>query len=363
MKDNRGRDWPEVLVEWYRENGRKLPWRGRGNAYYTWISEIMLQQTRVEAVKRYFTRFILELPDIAALAACREERLLKLWEGLGYYSRVRNLQKAARLIMEEHQGELPHSVRELLALPGIGDYTAGAIASIAYDQPAPAVDGNVLRVTARLLADDTNILLPQMKKRITAYMQGLMPENGSGDLNQALMDLGALVCLPGKPNCQSCPLTEFCEARRSGRAEELPVREKDTSKKVEEKTILVIQSGDRYLIYKRPVRGLLAGLYGLPELAGHKDERAVKAALEKEGLLPLAIWPLPAAKHVFTHRVWQMIGFFVKMEIETDFPGSQSGLWVTKEELAAHYPIPEAYRAYRQWLEAPEQIQKGGILL
>lgn len=355
--------WPQALLEWYRRHKRELPWRDQNNAYYTWISEIMLQQTRVEAVKRYFTRFISVLPDVEALAACPEERLLKLWEGLGYYSRARNLKKAAVKIMEQYGGSLPQDPKELLALPGIGDYTAGAIASIAYGWAVPAVDGNVLRVTARLLADDTNILLPQMKKRITAYMQALMPAKESGDLNQAMMDLGAMICLPGRPLCESCPLAEFCVAKRQQLTEVLPVREKEQVKKTDDKTILVVQAGNRYLIYKRPSRGLLAGLYGLPELEGRVDQAEVLDYFRKRQVLPLLIVALPQAKHVFTHRVWQMTGFFVKIEEETDLPGLTDGLWVTKEELAEAYPIPEAYRAYRQYLETPSQIQKGGIVL
>ncbi|MDO5100845.1 MAG: A/G-specific adenine glycosylase [Eubacteriales bacterium] len=355
--------WPQALLEWYRGHKRELPWRDRNNAYYTWISEIMLQQTRVEAVKRYFTRFISALPDVEALAACPEDRLLKLWEGLGYYSRARNLKKAAVIIMEHYGGSLPQDLQTLLSLPGIGEYTAGAIASIAYGQAVPAVDGNVLRVTARLLADDTNILLPQMKKRITAYMQGLMPKKESGDLNQAMMDLGALICLPGRPLCGSCPLIDYCAARQQQLTEVLPVREKEQVKKTDEKTILVVQAGVRYLIYKRAQRGLLAGLYGLPELEGRVDQAAVLDYFRSKQVLPLLIVALPEAKHVFTHRVWQMTGFFVRIEEETDLPGLADSLWVTKEELVRAYPIPEAYRAYRQYLEAPAHIQKGGIVL
>ena len=215
----------QPLISWYRQNKRILPWRDQKNAYYTWVSEIMLQQTRVEAVKPYFLRFIGELPDVKALAECPEEKLMKLWEGLGYYNRVRNMQTAAQNVVSEYSGILPASYEELLALKGIGSYTAGAIASIAYDIPVPAVDGNVLRVFSRITEDRQDIMKQSVRRQVEEKLLGIMPKEAPGDFNQALMELGAVVCVPNGPaRCTECPVAAFCRAYHHGIVDELPVK-------------------------------------------------------------------------------------------------------------------------------------------
>ena len=273
-------DIVKPLTEWYRQNKRSLPWRDRHNAYYTWVSEIMLQQTRVEAVKPYFRRFTEELPDPAALAECPEEKLLKLWEGLGYYNRVRNMQIAAQTVVEEYDGVLPASYEKLLSLKGIGSYTAGAIASIAYDIPVPAVDGNVLRVITRIIEDDGDIMKQSVKKRIENKLQEIMPGEYPGDFNQALMELGAVVCVPnGEPKCDVCPVAFCCGARAHGTIDRFPVKAQKKDRKLEDRTVLVIQDGEKTAIRRRPSRGLLAGLYELPNLKGHLSEEEVLESL------------------------------------------------------------------------------------
>lgn len=259
------------LLEWYPENKRVLPWREQKNPYYIWVSEIMLQQTRVEAVKPYFERFTKALPDILALAVCSEAQLLKLWEGLGYYNRVRNMQKAAKQMIEKYQGELPPDYDALKGLSGIGSYTAGAIASIAYEIPVPAVDGNVLRVITRITADEADIMKQSTKKRIEEQLKKVMPVGHSGDLNQALMELGATVCVPnGVPRCGVCPLYGLCEARKQEKVNIIPVKAKVKPRRIEDKTVLIILDGERVAIRKRPARGLLAGLYEFPNISENK---------------------------------------------------------------------------------------------
>ena len=255
---------PIPLLEWFRDNARKLPWRDDPTPYHVWLSEIMLQQTRVAAVLGYYQRFLEEAPDVAALAALPEDRLMKLWQGLGYYSRARNLQKAARVIVEEYGGVFPSGYAAVRALPGVGDYTAGAICSIALGQAAPAVDGNVLRVYARLCGDNGDIATPQMKKKVTQDLEKIIPVDAPGTFNQALMELGATVCLPnGAPLCERCPVREFCAALAQGCIGELPVKMPKKPRRVEERTVWLIFHGDAVALRRRPGRGLLAGLWEL----------------------------------------------------------------------------------------------------
>ncbi len=343
---NRLKEMVEPLLCWYRENKRELPWRGEKNPYYTWISEIMLQQTRVEAVKPYFSRFIDALPTVEAAAVCDEEMLMKLWEGLGYYSRARNIKKAAQIIVDEYSGLFPSSEKELRKLPGIGPYTAGAIASIAFDEPVPAVDGNVLRVVARLTCDEEDILTEKTKKRIREEMLPVMPANASGEFNQALMDLGATVCLPnGVPNCCSCPLNSICLAYSEGRTEELPVRIKKTKRRIENRTVLVIRDGEKMAIHKRPDKGLLAGLYELPNLTGHLSKKEILHWSKHQNIVPLRIIPLENSQHIFSHIEWRMIGYEVRVAaLEEDRSGDL--LFIRIEEAKNRYPIPSAFAAY-----------------
>ena len=272
----------QPLLEWYRDNRRQLPWRDQNNAYYTWVSEIMLQQTRVEAVKPYFKHFIGELPDIQALAACPEEKLMKLWEGLGYYNRVRNMQLAAQTVVSAYGGKLPASYKQLLELKGIGNYTAGAIASIAYQIPVPAVDGNVLRVLSRITENRQDIMKQSVRRQAEEKLQEVIPQECPGDFNQAMMELGAVVCVPNGPaRCEDCPIAKFCLAYQHGTVEELPVKAPKKQRSLENRTVLVIQDGEKTVIQKRPKKGLLAGLYELPNLGGHLSRDEVLAEVER----------------------------------------------------------------------------------
>ena len=339
------------LIDWYRKNARDLPWRRSPTPYHVWISEIMLQQTRVEAVKPYYARFLETCPDVRALAALPEEKLMKLWEGLGYYSRARNLQKAARVVVEQFGGVMPRTYEELIKLPGIGEYTAGAIASIAYGVRVPAIDGNVLRVLARVSASDADITLPETKKE---YREALLPvvPTEAGDFTQSLIELGATVCAPNRePMCEVCPLRENCEAYREGKTNEIPVRSPKKPRRIEEKTVFLIRDGDRTALCKRPAKGLLSGLYELPNINGHLNEEEVLAHLRTLGFEPLRIQKIENAKHIFTHIEWHMIAYDVRITPEFDGLHGQSGmLLVPNGELHKSYAIPSAFGAYVKYL-------------
>ncbi len=342
------------LLKWYDNGRRILPWRENPRPYYVWLSEIMLQQTRVEAVKPYFDNFILHAPDIRALAEMEEDKLVKLWEGLGYYNRVRNLQKAARIIMEEYGGTMPSEYESLLKLPGIGSYTAGAIASIAYGKAVPAVDGNVLRVLARLRLDGDDILSQKTKSRVEKELLECISKDRPGDFNQALMELGAMVCLPnGEPKCGECPWEIICQAHRFGKTAEYPKKKGKKARKIEEKTILVIQDGEKAAFRKRPKKGLLAGLYEFPMLEGHRTEEEVLRALNEIGLKVLHIKSIGGAKHIFSHKEWHMIGYAVRVDELENPEGAgalQDWLFIDKHEAREKYPIPSAYAAYAEYL-------------
>ena len=287
------------LLTWYDLNGRTLPWRSVVTPYRTWVSEIMLQQTRVSAVIPYFERFMAELPDAAALAAMPEERLLKLWEGLGYYSRARNLQKAAKVIVSDFGGELPRTCASLKTLPGIGDYTAAAIASINFGEPVAAVDGNLLRVAARVSGCADDIMDARVRKQFTAHLNDAIDLARPGAYNQAMMDLGATVCLPnGAPKCEICP------ARKA--------------RKIEERTVLLLFQNGKTALRKRADTGLLASLWEFPSVLGNLDEAGVSLVLVQMGLSAKSIEPAGSAKHIFTHIEWDMKGYFPDVTGETD---------------------------------------------
>ena len=341
----------QPLISWYRQNKRILPWRDQKNAYYTWVSEIMLQQTRVEAVKPYFLRFIGELPDVKALAECPEEKLMKLWEGLGYYNRVRNMQSAAQVVVAEYGGVLPASYDELLALKGIGSYTAGAIASIAYDIPVPAVDGNVLRVFSRITEDRQDIMKQSVRSQVEEKLLGIMPKDAPGDFNQALMELGAVVCVPNGPaRCMECPVAALCKAYHHGTVDELPVKAPKKKRTIENKTVLVIQDGECTAIRKRPQEGLLAGLYELPNVEGHLSMDEALQKVKEMNLEPLHIEVLPEAKHVFSHIEWRMIGYRIhvsSLEERKEAPF----IFTEKKQSEKQYAIPSAFRAYIKYMK------------
>ena len=302
----------DPLLAWYRQNSRVLPWREQPDPYRVWISEIMLQQTRLNVVLPYFHRFVKCLPDIRALANVAENQLLKMWEGLGYYNRVRNMQKAARVMMEHHSGRLPASYQQLLELPGIGEYTAGAIASIAYQIPVPAVDGNVLRVMTRLLGCRADIAQPRVRKTLRAAVEAMLPDERPGDFNQAMMDLGAMVCLPHtSPGCQLCPLRAMCIGYREGIVDRLPVKSSPKPRAVQQKTVLVLISQGKTFLRQRPTTGLLAGLWEFPTLDGWLSEEDLAALLNDWGICPLSVRRLEESRHVFTHMEWHIQGYLV----------------------------------------------------
>lgn len=355
------------LLEWFTSHARVLPWRELPTPYRVWVSEIMLQQTRVEAVKPYFERFTSALPDVFALADCPEDELLKLWEGLGYYNRVRNLQKAAVQVVEQYGGVIPAEYDELLKLKGIGHYTAGAVASIAYGRYVPAVDGNVLRILTRVTADDTDIMKQSFRtvveRALLAMMQELKIPDGlkrrlrdgniPGALNQALMELGATVCVPnGAPFCGECPWESFCLAKKEGRIGELPVKSKAKARKIEARTVLILRDGDKVAIRKRPDRGLLAGLYELPNVEGRLSQEEVLGLVKQMGLEPVRIQRLASAKHIFSHIEWHMDGYAVLLEGGLPQKGEhqQPFIFVEAEDAKERYAIPSAFAAYAGYM-------------
>ncbi len=352
---NKFADIPIPLLKWYDRNRRILPWREEPSPYRVWVSEIMLQQTRVEAVKPYFERFMEALPDIAALAQAEEEVLLKLWEGLGYYNRVRNLQKAAIQIENEHGGRMPDTYEELLKLSGIGSYTAGAIASIAFGRAVPAVDGNVLRVAARLRRDERPVTDPKVKEAVEQEFKAIMPSDRPGDFNQAMMEIGACICIPnGAPLCGKCPLERLCLAHMAGTEQEYPKKQTKRPRKIEEKTVLIVRDGSRAAIRKRAEKGLLAGMYEFPSMEGFHTAGEVTAYLTENGLNILHIRPLEEAKHIFTHREWHMKGYMVRVdELEPKKAGgfTEGWLYIEPEETRDRYPIPSAFGAYTKYLD------------
>jgi A/G-specific adenine glycosylase len=333
------------LLAWYDANKRTLPFRTHSTPYRVWVSEIMLQQTRVSAALPYYERFMEALPTVADLAQCPPERLAKLWEGLGYYSRARNLQKAAQIIMEQYNGELPQSFDALRALPGIGEYTAGAIASICFNACVPAVDGNVLRVFARLLNCAEDIRQPATKRTLTAHVMLHQPPARPGDYNQALMELGALVCIPGgAPLCGSCPLASVCAAQKVGTQGQLPVKTPLKSRKIVPYTVVLVLHGHRVLLNQRPAEGLLAGLWQPLLLEGHLSAQEAQQALAAQGL-PTADWqPAGSAKHVFSHLEWHMTGYVCTAQSDALPPQCA---WVDADGLAHTYALPGAFRHYR----------------
>lgn len=335
------------LLSWYRENRRSLPWRENKDAYRIWISEIMLQQTRVEAVKPYFFQFMEHFPTVETLAVAPEEELLKCWEGLGYYSRARNLKKAAEVIVSEYGGSLPSSKEELLRLPGIGSYTAGAIGSIAYGLPAPAVDGNVLRVLSRVTGSREDILKQSTKRKMEELVSELLKEGDAGDINQALIETGAIVCIPnGAPLCGECPFHSVCLAREKGLISEIPVKTPKKKRKIEEITVLLLEYKDRIAIRKRGEEGLLASLYEFPNLPGRLDGSQVSDLLKQD-----AEWKeLAEARHIFSHTEWKMSGYYISLR-EPPGPFFDHMIFVEREELKSRYPIPSAFAAFKKYLD------------
>lgn len=328
---------PEKLLAWYDAGNRKLPWRDKPTPYRVWISEIMLQQTRVQAVLPYFERFIAALPDVQALSEVPDDQLMKLWEGLGYYSRAKNLKRAAKIIICEMDGVIPDTAEQLKLLPGIGEYTAGAIASIAYQRRTPAVDGNVLRVLARVFRNEADILNTGVKRHYRDLLTQMLPSR-AGDFNQALMELGAVVCAPnGEPRCDACPLAAICIAHQDGCETALPVKAPKAKRKVEQHVLTLIICKNEILIKKRPESGVLAGLWAFYDME-HPEFFGMSVLREQE---------LPHAKHIFTHIEWHMSARAIFVAERTQMP---DGIWVTYSEIQNQYAIPTAYRAYTKLL-------------
>ena len=343
---------PIPLLQWYRENARVLPWRSDPTPYHVWVSEIMLQQTRVAAVLDYYRRFMEALPTVADLAAVEEDRLMKLWQGLGYYNRARNLQKAARQVAEDFGGAFPDTYEGLLNLSGVGEYTAGAIASIAFGVPVPAVDGNVLRVVARISGDGGDIARPDTKARMRAALQAVLPVDAPGDFNQALMELGATVCAPnGPPRCLECPAMAFCKGRLRGTAEDLPVKGAKKPRRVEEKTVFLLVRDGKIALRKRPRTGLLAGLWEFPNVEGALDEAAAGAAVSVWGLEPRRWESRLTAKHIFTHVEWHMTGY--TLEVAGDGPADF--VWADAGVLSDR-AVPSAFGRY--YTEAAARLKE-----
>lgn len=341
------------LIDWFRENKRDLPWRRRIDAYRVWISEIMLQQTRVEAVKPYYERFLRELPDVQALSRVPEDRLLKLWEGLGYYNRARNLKQAACQIMESYGGEFPDTYEEIRSLKGIGNYTAGAISSFVYGIPKPAVDGNVLRVVTRITADEGDIAKAAVKARIEAEIEEVIPAEAAGDFNQGLIELGAVVCLPnGEPRCGVCPVQSVCLAHAQGREKEFPVKTKPKTRRKEKRTVLIFRDREKTAVRKRPDKGLLAGMYEFPNVPGFMTREEVIDHGKSLGLTPVRIRPLGEARHIFSHVEWDMTGYEVLVdELEKEMKSLETAeekgiIFADIREIRKHYAIPSAFDAY-----------------
>lgn len=345
------KEMAKPLVEWYRKQKRDLPWREDINAYKVWVSEIMLQQTRVEAVKPYYARFLNAFPTIRDLADAEEDLLLKMWEGLGYYNRVRNMQKAAQQVMVDYHGEFPSTYEEIRSLTGIGNYTAGAISSFAFGIPKPAVDGNVLRVISRLTASYEDIMKASVRERVEEELEELIPADGASDFNQGLIELGAIVCMPnGAPKCSECPLAHLCKAHERGIELELPVKSKAKERRIEKKTVFIFQDGDHVAIKKRPAKGLLAGLYELPNVEGHLTEDEAIQYSKQIGLSPLRIHKLEEGKHIFSHVEWQMIGYRIRVD-ELEKSCRSKMLFIHPEEIQAEYPIPAAFETYVRYVE------------
>ena len=332
----------QVLPDWYQSHRRDLPWRRDREPYHVWLSEIMLQQTRVEAVKGYYVRFLNALPTVDALAQAEPDLLHKLWEGLGYYTRVRNLQKAARQILEDHGGVFPTDHKKVLSLAGIGDYTAGAICSICFEQPTPAVDGNVLRVTSRVDACYDPITDVKTKKAVATRLAAVYPAGRCGDFTQSLMELGATVCVPnGAPHCDVCPCRDFCQACEMGCQMELPVKAAKKERRVEEKTVFLMQCGDQYAVVRRPETGLLAGLWAFPHVDGKQSPQAALDQAAAWGVHPKELWKTVEKSHIFTHVRWDMTGIYL-------ICGQPAGpfRWVTAEEIGEEVGLPTAFRQF-----------------
>lgn len=332
------------LLEWHDKHARSFPWCGEKDPYRIWISEIMLQQTRTETVVGYYREFLKEFPDVYALASASQEQVFKRWEGLGYYSRARNLQKAAQQIAAEYNGRLPDTAAELVKLPGIGDYTAGAIASIAFGRKEPAMDGNLIRVMSRILDEHGCTTDKAVRGRLKKEAALLMSEERPGDFNQAMMGLGNMICVPGKPKCEECPVSAWCRAKAQGTQAQLPNLPEKKEKKQLAVGVAVVMHQERVLLIRRGEEGLLSGLTAFPSFEGARSEKDVREALAEMGVETGKGVKLCESQHIFTHRIWKMKGWLFKARCR---PQIENGTWADGEGLTAA-AIPTAFKPYRQ---------------
>ena len=333
---------PERLLGWFEMHRRDLPWRRDREPYHVWLSEIMLQQTRVEAVRSYYERFLAALPTLQALADCPEDRLMKLWEGLGYYSRARNLQRAAQVVVKDHGGRFPDSYDAVRALPGVGTYTAGAVLSICFDRPEPAVDGNVLRVVTRLLCMSAPVTEEKTKREITALLKAIYPAGHCGDFTQALMELGATVCVPnGAPKCVCCPVADRCMANAAGEQTKYPVKAEKKPRRREARTVFILRCADRLAVCKKPEKGLLAGLWQFPDVCGTLSAQEALEQVQAWGVRPTGIEKSVCRTHIFTHVQWDMTGFY----FDCAEPDGRF-FWADTQTLAQEVGLPTAYRQF-----------------
>lgn len=333
------------LLEWYYQNQRLLPWRKDKNPYHVWVSEIMLQQTRIEAVIDYYYRFMTELPTIESLANCNQDRLLKLWEGLGYYNRVRNLQKSAQIIMNEYHGVFPDSYLTILSLPGIGEYTASAIASICFSLQEATVDGNVLRVYMRINNCYDNIDDKKVRTEVRKNIISIMPKD-TGSFNQALMELGETICIPnGVPKCEICPIKNFCKAYENKSFLELPVKSTKKEKQEEDYTIFLFTHHQKVGICKRSEQGLLHNLWQFFNVSGKLSLSQIKTYLNNHNIEYSKIKKSITYSHIFTHKKWNMVSYIVNLENTKNINGVT---WVTLEELEKEYALPTAFQPFKK---------------
>lgn len=344
-------EFPKAVLEYFDKYKRDLPWRREPTPYHVWVSEIMLQQTRVEAVIPYYERFLEKYPSTGELAEATEDELHKIWEGLGYYNRVMNMKKAAEIIVSDLNGELPNSYEELIKLPGIGPYTGAAIASMAYGEPVPAMDGNLYRIMSRILGEDRLITRRPAQKFLGEETFLRMDQDRPGEFNQGMMDIGATICIPnGAPKCNICPLEKFCYAAAEGNPTDYPVKPKKKDRKVEERTVLILIKNGEVALRKRPKKGLLAGLWELPSLSGYYTEEDIRTYLEGK-MMPIAsVRRAPDSKHIFSHVEWHMKGYYVKIK---DIPMAREEntyTWADKRELEEKYALPSAFETYRNAL-------------
>ena len=333
---------PEILLDWYEKNARLLPWRRDRDTYHIWLSEIMLQQTRVDTVIDYYHRFLEVFPTVYDLANGDIEKVLKLWEGLGYYSRARNLHKTAKIIVEKYEGKFPRNHKELLALPGIGSYTAGAIASISFNQPIAAVDGNVLRVVSRITEDYRCIDHESTKKEIGKNLEEVYPKDRCGNFTQSLMELGATICLPnGSPLCHECPVRDICMANKNETQGFLPVRKEKKVRKEQQKTLFVFNAQGKIALQRREEKGVLQGMWELPNIEGTLDQREVSSYMEQLGISEYRVENPKKGQHIFTHIKWEMVCYYIHCE-EAFGPF----IWADAEALEKEYSIPTAFKKF-----------------